>query len=170
MNALPTQFAVGEGPVILNATQVDVDAATGRALAIERIRRGGSGSVPRRRHDVASDPVVPPSPSTVDLHTPPCARMVLEPAAVVAGGGGRRPAPQRRRPRRPLGGPRADRRSWRTCRTRRADLLPGVEIDCLTGDVPNSGRAGSTSGLGVDPTDDALEATLVRQRDRRRVR
>jgi hypothetical protein len=39
MNALPTRFAVGEGPVILNATQIDVDPATGRALAIERIQR-----------------------------------------------------------------------------------------------------------------------------------
>ncbi len=39
MNALPTRFAVGDGPVIFNACQVDVDPATGRALAIERITR-----------------------------------------------------------------------------------------------------------------------------------
>jgi 2',3'-cyclic-nucleotide 2'-phosphodiesterase len=39
MNGLPTRFEVGEGPVVLNATQVDVDPATGRALAIERIQR-----------------------------------------------------------------------------------------------------------------------------------
>jgi 2',3'-cyclic-nucleotide 2'-phosphodiesterase len=39
INALPTRFAVGEGPVILNATQIDIDPATGRALAIERIQR-----------------------------------------------------------------------------------------------------------------------------------
>ena len=39
INGLPTRFAVGDGPVILNATQVDVDPATGRALAIERIQR-----------------------------------------------------------------------------------------------------------------------------------
>ena len=39
MNGLPTRFAVGEGPVLLNATQIDVDPATGRALAIERIQR-----------------------------------------------------------------------------------------------------------------------------------
>ena len=32
-------FEVGEGPVILNACQIDVDPATGRALAIERIQR-----------------------------------------------------------------------------------------------------------------------------------
>ena len=39
LNGLPTRFEVGEGPVIFNATQVDVDPATGRALAIERIQR-----------------------------------------------------------------------------------------------------------------------------------
>jgi metallophosphoesterase (TIGR00282 family) len=39
LNGLPTRFEVGEGPVVLNATQVDVDPATGRALAIERIQR-----------------------------------------------------------------------------------------------------------------------------------
>jgi metallophosphoesterase (TIGR00282 family) len=39
MNALPTRFEVGEGPVVLNACQVDLDPATGRALQIERIQR-----------------------------------------------------------------------------------------------------------------------------------
>ncbi len=39
INALPTRFEVGDGPVILNACQVDIDPATGRALQIERIQR-----------------------------------------------------------------------------------------------------------------------------------
>ena len=39
INALPTRFEVGDGPVVLNATQIDIDPATGRALAIERIQR-----------------------------------------------------------------------------------------------------------------------------------
>ena len=39
INALPTRFEVGSGPVVFNATQIDVDPATGRALAIERIQR-----------------------------------------------------------------------------------------------------------------------------------
>jgi len=39
INALPTRFEVGEGPVVLNACQVDIDPATGRALQIERIQR-----------------------------------------------------------------------------------------------------------------------------------
>ena len=43
LNGLPTRFEVGEGPVVLNATQVDIDPATGRALAIERIQRVWEG-------------------------------------------------------------------------------------------------------------------------------
>jgi 2',3'-cyclic-nucleotide 2'-phosphodiesterase len=39
LNGLPTRFEVGEGAVVFNATQVDVDPATGRALAIERVQR-----------------------------------------------------------------------------------------------------------------------------------
>jgi len=39
VNALPTRFEVGAPPVVLNACQIDVDPATGRALAIERIQR-----------------------------------------------------------------------------------------------------------------------------------
>jgi metallophosphoesterase (TIGR00282 family) len=39
LNGLPTRFEVGEGPVVFNATQVDIDPATGRALAIERVQR-----------------------------------------------------------------------------------------------------------------------------------
>jgi hypothetical protein len=39
INALPTRFEVGDGPVVFNATQIDIDAATGRALSIERIQQ-----------------------------------------------------------------------------------------------------------------------------------
>src|SRR5215471_2279301 len=39
INALPTRFEVGSGPVIFNAVQVDVDPATGRALQVERVAR-----------------------------------------------------------------------------------------------------------------------------------
>jgi metallophosphoesterase (TIGR00282 family) len=39
INALPTRFEVGEGPVVLNACQVDIDPATGRSLQIERVLR-----------------------------------------------------------------------------------------------------------------------------------
>lgn len=39
VNALPTRFEVGSAPILFNAAQIDVDPATGRALAIERIQR-----------------------------------------------------------------------------------------------------------------------------------
>jgi calcineurin-like phosphoesterase len=39
LNGLPTRFEVGTGPVILNALLIDIEPATGRAGAIERIRR-----------------------------------------------------------------------------------------------------------------------------------
>jgi len=39
INALPTRFEVGEGAVVFNACQIDIDPATGRALAIERIQQ-----------------------------------------------------------------------------------------------------------------------------------
>jgi calcineurin-like phosphoesterase len=39
INALPTRFEVGSGVVVFQATQIDVDPATGRALAVERIQQ-----------------------------------------------------------------------------------------------------------------------------------
>jgi metallophosphoesterase (TIGR00282 family) len=39
LTGLPTRFEVAGGPVVFNALQVDVDPATGRALALERIQR-----------------------------------------------------------------------------------------------------------------------------------
>ena len=39
INALPTRFEVGTGAVVFNACQIDIDPATGRALAIERIQQ-----------------------------------------------------------------------------------------------------------------------------------
>jgi metallophosphoesterase (TIGR00282 family) len=38
INALPTRFEVGSGPILFNAIQLDLDPASGRAVAIERIR------------------------------------------------------------------------------------------------------------------------------------
>ncbi len=39
MNALPTRFEVGSGPVLFNAIQIDVDVATGLAVSVERFSR-----------------------------------------------------------------------------------------------------------------------------------
>ena len=37
INALPTRFEVGSGPVLFNAVQIDIDATTGRATGMARI-------------------------------------------------------------------------------------------------------------------------------------
>ena len=39
LTGLPTRFAVGTGPVILNALLIDIDPSTGRAHSLERIAR-----------------------------------------------------------------------------------------------------------------------------------
>jgi hypothetical protein len=39
LNGLPTRFEVGGWPVVFNALRIDVDPATGRALALERIQQ-----------------------------------------------------------------------------------------------------------------------------------
>jgi metallophosphoesterase (TIGR00282 family) len=39
LNGLPTRFAVGSGPVILNALLIDVDPTSGAATGLERIAR-----------------------------------------------------------------------------------------------------------------------------------
>ena len=39
INALPTRFEVGSGPVLFNAIQIDLDASSGRALRVERVSR-----------------------------------------------------------------------------------------------------------------------------------
>jgi metallophosphoesterase (TIGR00282 family) len=39
LNGLPTRFEVGVGPVVFNALLIDIDPGTGRAGAVERIRR-----------------------------------------------------------------------------------------------------------------------------------
>ncbi len=39
INALPTRFEVGSGPVLFNAIQIDVDTSTGQAVSVERLSR-----------------------------------------------------------------------------------------------------------------------------------
>lgn len=39
LNALPTKFEVGSGPVVFNACLIDIEAASGRAAGIERLSR-----------------------------------------------------------------------------------------------------------------------------------
>jgi len=39
LNGLPTRFEVGSGAVVLNAVEIDIDAATGRAVRMARLQR-----------------------------------------------------------------------------------------------------------------------------------
>jgi metallophosphoesterase (TIGR00282 family) len=39
LNGLPTRFAVGSGPVVLNALLIDIEPSSGRAISLERIAR-----------------------------------------------------------------------------------------------------------------------------------
>jgi 3',5'-nucleoside bisphosphate phosphatase len=127
--------------------------------------------VPRRRHDDADDPVVPPGPSTIDLHTHTIrSDGILQPSALVAAAA--------------AAGVRLlaitdhdDLSAYRELTAagvalpRGLTLLPGVEINCLTTSVPELWESElHVLGLGVDPADVALEATLEGQRSRRRVR
>lgn len=127
--------------------------------------------MPRRRHDDASDPVAPPAPSSIDLHTHTVrSDGVLVPAVLVraaADAGVRLLAI-------------TDHDDLSAYRELTAGvsalpdglaLLPGVEINCLTTGLPELWESElHILGLGVDPDDEALEATLAEQRSRRRVR
>jgi predicted metal-dependent phosphoesterase TrpH len=128
--------------------------------------------VPRRRHDDADDPVVPPGPSTIDLHAHTIrSDGILGPPALVAAA--------------VAAGVRLlaitdhdDLSAYRELTAAGSDplpagltLLPGVEINCLTSSVPELWESElHVLGLGVDPADATLEATLAGQRSRRRVR
>jgi metallophosphoesterase (TIGR00282 family) len=39
INALPTRFEVGSGPILFNAIQIDIDTTSGRAVNVERMSR-----------------------------------------------------------------------------------------------------------------------------------
>ncbi len=45
MNAMPARFGVANGPVRVNAVRIDIDAATGKALSIERVTRDWGDAV-----------------------------------------------------------------------------------------------------------------------------
>jgi predicted metal-dependent phosphoesterase TrpH len=136
-------------------------------------REGGSGagSVPGRdRHEPQPGRhVVPPGPSTIDLHTHTLRSdgllTPIELATAAAAVGVRllsitdhdTLAGVRELARGPL--------------PPGLEILPGIELNAVAGDrLDLRDEEIHILGLGVDPDDDELEATLARQRDSRRVR
>jgi predicted metal-dependent phosphoesterase TrpH len=128
--------------------------------------------VARRRHATAEDPAIPPGPSTVDLHAHTLrSDGLLEPPALLAAAAAAgvrlfaitdhddlsayRELTAADRPPLPTG----------------LQLLPGVEINCLTTGISGLWEGEiHVLGLGVDPADATFEATLLEQRSGRRVR
>jgi hypothetical protein len=122
------------------------------------------------RHRALADPVVPPAPSTIDLHSHTSrSDGILPPealAAAAAAAGVRLLAI-------------TDHDTLAGIRDLRAsgsipdglELLPGIEINAVIRDRPELVESEvHVLGLGVDPDDDELEAALSRQRSARRVR
>ena len=128
--------------------------------------------MPRRRHDDANDPVIPPGSSTIDLHTHTIrSDGVLEPWVLVTDAGAAGVRLLAITDHDDLSAYRELTRPGAAVLPSGPALLPGVEINCLTASMPELWESElHILGLGVDPADDALEATLAEQRSRRRVR
>ena len=130
--------------------------------------------MPRRRHDAADDPVVPPGPSTIDLHSHTLrSDGVLEPPALVSAAAAAGVRLLAITDHDDLSAYRElTRRRGRPARRAGSTLLPGRR-DQLPHDAPcpSSGRASSTcSGSASTRPTTALEAALAGQRRRRRMR
>jgi predicted metal-dependent phosphoesterase TrpH len=124
----------------------------------------------RRRHLAPGDPVVPPGPSTIDLHTH-TARSdgLLEPAALVAAAAAAGVRLLAVTDHDTLAGVREVIAG--SALPAGLELLPGIELNAVVTDRPELRESEvHVLGLGVDPDDDALEATLALQRSRRRAR
>jgi len=124
----------------------------------------------RRRHDLPGDPVIPPTPSTIDLHTHTVrSDGLLEPADLVAQAA--------------AAGVRllaiTDHDTLAGIREVLAaglvpaglELLPGIELNAVVSDRPDLRESElHVLGLGIDPDDESLEEALALQRERRRSR
>ncbi len=132
----------------------------------------GPARAPRRRHDPTplADPIVPPGPSTVDLHTHSRrSDGILEPGDLLAAAAACGVTTFALTDHDTLAGYRE---------VLAADaipigmtLLPGVEINALvTRDLGLWEGELHILGIGMDPADETFEATLAVQRQQRRVR
>lgn len=122
------------------------------------------------RHHAATSRFVPPSPSTVDLHAHTLrSDGILTPLELVEAAAGAGVRLLSITDHDTLAGVRELQRS--NAVPAGLELVPGIEINTV---VANRGDVMEGEvhvlGLGVDPDDDALEASLARQRDARRIR
>lgn len=126
----------------------------------------------RRRQARAEDPTIPPGPSTVDLHAHTLrSDGVLEPTALIAAAVGVGVRLFSITDHDDLSAYRELTGTYAPPLPAGFELLPGVEINCLTTGIHGlwEGEV-HILGLGVDPDDAAFEATLLEQRSGRRVR
>jgi predicted metal-dependent phosphoesterase TrpH len=123
-----------------------------------------------QRHALPGEPVIPPAPSTIDLHTHTSrSDGLLEPSALVAAAAAAGVRLLALTDHDTLAGVREVLRA-RAVPTG-LELLPGIELNAITADRPDLRESEvHVLGLGVDPDDGALEATLALQRARRRIR
>ena len=124
----------------------------------------------RPRHALPGEPVIPPAPSTIDLHTH-TARSdgLLEPADLVAQAAAAGVRLLSITDHDTLAGVREVLAGGGI--PQGLELLPGVELNAITADRLDLRESEvHVLGLGVDLDDDELEATLALQRTRRRTR
>ncbi len=123
----------------------------------------------RKRHEVSGRPVRPSGPATVDLHTH-TARSdgLLEPAALIAAAAAAGVTLLAITDHDTLAGVREVLAAGVV--PAGLELMPGIELNAVT-DRPDLRESEvHVLGLGVDPDDAGLEATLALQRERRRIR
>lgn len=124
----------------------------------------------RRRHLAPGDPVVPPAPTTIDLHTH-TARSdgLLEPGALVAAAAACGVRLLAITDHDTLAGVREILAAGAV--PAGLELIPGIELNAVVADRLDLRESEvHVLGLGVDPDDEGLEATLALQRTRRRAR
>lgn len=123
-----------------------------------------------QRHALPGEPVIPPAPSTIDLHTHTTrSDGLLEPSALVAAAAGAGVRLLAITDHDTLAGVREVLAAGAI--PPGLELVPGIELNAITADRPDLRESEvHVLGLGVDPNDEALEATLALQRARRRTR
>ncbi|MEW5990792.1 MAG: PHP domain-containing protein [Chloroflexota bacterium] len=123
-----------------------------------------------QRHAPPGEPVVPPAPSTIDLHTHTSrSDGLLEPAALVAAAAAAGVRLLAITDHDTLAGVRDVLASGAV--PPGLELIAGIELNAITADRADLRESEvHVLGLGVDPHDEALEAALASQRARRRIR